>query len=139
MSVETDIAQHLASEMGLTYGFNIFAGPMRKPAGNLALPNAVQHQAVFCLQTSGMDSIPYCDGGLGTKEARYTVQVIVRSPVNDYTTGSKLADDVFAALDMNPPAGYFECRALASQPAYLMRDDLDHYLWSINCLVKEAI
>jgi len=139
MSIETDVAQHLATELGLTYGDNVFAGPLRRASENQALANAVPHQAIFCLGSGGIDSIPYVDGGGGAKEARFTVQVIVRSKPNDYTTGANLASDSFDALDMNPPTGYFECRALASAPLYIQRDDLDHHVWTINVLLKQQL
>lgn len=140
MSAEADLALHIATTLGgpYVYGSNVREGPVRKPSDD-AVPGAVPHACVFCISTGGLDDIPFADGGAKTAEKRFTVQIWVRSEPLAYDDGATLAQAVFDAVDKTPPAGYFEARALASQPAYVRMDDTDHHEWSINVLLRRSV
>ena len=135
-SIETDVATHLAAEMGLTVGVNIFTGGLRGVSDNPSVPGAVPDSAIFVLATGGFTDIPVIDGGNLGREAQPTVQIWVRSEPRDYDGGRVLAANTFVAIDKNPPAGYFEARAANSEPAYVRQDDEDHHEWSVNVTLK---
>lgn len=140
MTVESDLAAHIATVLGApyVYGANVREGPVRKPTDGVAT-GSVPHECVFCVGTGGLDDQAYADGGAKTAEKRFTVQIWVRSEPLAYDDGKALADAVFDAVDKTPPAGYFECRALASQAAYVRLDDTDHHEWSINVLLRQSV
>ena len=135
-SLEGDVAAHLATELGLAVGSEIFTGPVRKVSDDQSVGGAVPDEAIFVLATGGFADIPVVDGGALGREARPTVQIWIRSVPRDYDGGRALAASTFVAIDKNPPAGYFESRAADSAPAYIRRDDEDHHEWSINVTLK---
>ena len=135
-SLEGDVASHLATQLGLVVGENVFTGPVRKVSDNQAIAGAVPDQAIFVLGTGGFPDIPIIDGGDFGREARPTVQIWIRSLPRDYDGGKTLSSNTYVAIDKNPPSGYFEARAASSQPTYVRRDDEDHHEWSINITLK---
>ena len=139
MSVELDVANKIDAEVtGLTIGTNLFTGPVRRKSNTPNVPGSVPSEAVFCIATGGFPSIPFIDGGQKGREDRPTVQITVRSDRKDYDGGLALAEAVFAAIDMNPPAGYFDSRAVTSGPGYIFEDDQEHHMWSINVTLKRC-
>lgn len=143
MSTESDLAASIAALVvpSMVVGTNVFTGPVRKAAetANAATGGKVPHRAVFCLGTGGIDDIPYVDGGLKQALRQPTVQVWIRSDPENYDDGKALADAVFDAIDKNPPTGYAECRALGSRPAYVVKDEKGHHLWTVNVLLRQPI
>lgn len=136
-AIESDVASHLATELGLVVGTDIFVGPVRKVSDDPSVPGAVPDEAIFVLGSGGFADVPIIDGGSYGREARPTVQIWVRSAPRDYDGGRTLSSSTYAAIDKNPPAGYFEARASDSAPAYVRRDDEDHHEWSINVTLKK--
>lgn len=137
MTVESDVADFLRTALALS-AEECRSGPVRKPTERQDLPGSVPSQCIFCLGTGGYASIPFIDGGQKTKEERLTVQVWVRSNPRDYDGGKSLADSAFAALDMSPPDGYFECRGMDSAATYIREDEQNHHEWSINVTLKRC-
>jgi hypothetical protein len=141
MTVEADLAQGAVATLGAgyTYGVNMLTGPVRKPSDNQALATAVPHKAAFFNSTGGITSVPFLDGGSKTEEERLTVQIWIRSKPGDYDDGKAFAQAIFNAVDMTPPTGYFECRAMNSAPMYVGLDQTDHHVWSVNVLMNRMV
>ena len=140
MSVEADVAQSIATDVGaLTYGTNCRVGPVRPPSDKQNLSGAIPHECVFVHETGGFPKLSYVDGDNKGGLEPITVQVLVRSGVRDYDGGKALADLVLAALDMSPPAGYIECRTSAPRPGFVVEDETGHYLWSINATLTLGV
>lgn len=138
-----DIASHIAAQVSspvdLVYdavGANVFRGPPREPSQNQLIKNAVPVVAVFVTPTGGFDDIPYADGGLRGKQERPTFQIIVRGEPRDYDAAEDLAVAVHAGIDKFPPPGYFELRALATQPSFRRYDDEGRPEFVINALAR---
>lgn len=63
---------------------------------------------------------------------RASVQVRVRSNVNDFAGGQQKARAVWSALQRAVLAGYMSITARESEPVYLGQDDTEHHEWSVN-------
>jgi len=138
MTVSDSTAQHIAAlVVGLTYGQNCRPGPVQKPSENQSIPGAIPEECVFCVDVGGPKNIPYIDGGAGTSESLPGVFILVRSEVNDYDGGKTLSDEIFSAIDMNPPTGFFESRAQTSQPVYLSKDETNHHQFTLDVILKQ--
>lgn len=146
MSFEKDLAQAIGADVvlaappfSLVYGTSVREGPVRKESDNPLLTGAVPHKCVFVLGTTGITDEPWVDGGTRTGLKKYGAQIWVRSEVEDYDAGRALADAVFNAVDKVPPAGYLECRALNSGPAYVRKDAMGHHEWTINVILHQQV
>lgn len=112
---------------------NLFIGQMRD--GDRTTP-----PAVFCLGTGGPTPQPYL-GGHRTALYRPTVQVMVKGPAGDDTTGKLLALELLALLNLQVVAGYLSWNARESEPAYLGHDRNQHGLWVLNleCMYRASL
>jgi len=142
MSTEADVAAHVRTVLaGVPYlltADSCRAGPPRKPTENQLLPGAVPARCVFALATGGMPATAFIDGGAGGRDERLTVQLWVRSNPRDYEGGRDLAEAVFGAVEMNPPPGFYESRAVSSEAAYVREDEQNHHEWSINITLRRC-
>jgi hypothetical protein len=136
VALEGDVAAHLAAELGLVVGIDIFTGPVRGPSDDSTVPGAVPERAVFVLATGGFADVPIVDGGAGGREARPTVQLWIRGLPRDYDGARSLAASVYAAIDKRPPAGYFEARASESGPGYVRLDNGERHEFSVNVTLR---
>jgi len=132
-SPQLDIATYIATNIAaLTLGTNCFASSVAV-AGE-----GIPDKAAFVTGTGGFPTITYRDGGNKTGLKRPSVQIWVRSDVEDLSGGLTLVRSVHDAIDMASITGYIEARATTSEPIYLGRDDANHHEWSINVnLIKE--
>lgn len=109
---------------------NLFRGPVRPPT-----KGKIPEEAVFVLDTGGLEP-QYCIGDkTGVAILRCFVQVSVRSCVGEYVSGRDLADKVLTAMHSypaNPTKGLLNIQPRESCPNYLGRDDTEHHLWSMN-------
>lgn len=140
IDVEKDLALHIRGFLAgaphsLTVA-NCRAGPPKKPTENQAITGAVPSRCVFVQGTGGFQPTAFVDGGLGTKDARPTAQIWIRSNPRDYDGGRALALAVFGAVDLNPPSGYYESRALMSEPGYVREDEQNHHEWTVNVMLR---
>lgn len=114
----------VAGSLTLDLGANLFIGQMR------ALERAAA-PAVFVLGTGGPSPSHYI-GGHRTSLFRPTVQVMVRGPAGDDTTGAAIAAAVYTLLHQQVPTGYVSWDARDSAPVYLGPDPRQHGQWVIN-------
>jgi hypothetical protein len=142
VSVESDVAGHLASALaGPPWGVtadDVRPGPVRPVSKNTSVPGAIPSRCIFVVPTGGFVSIPFVDGGAKGEEERPTVQIVVRSPPRDYDTGRELAQGAYEAINLKPPAGYFEARAFSGGPSYLREDEQNHHEWIINVGLRRS-
>lgn len=141
MNAEQAVAQALAGvgSPALAYGTSVRDGNVRKQSDNQSIPKAVPHRCVFVQETQGITGVPYVDGGNKTGERFVGLQVWIRGDPNVYEATKLLANAVFDALDMSPPAGAFEMRAQGSGPAYVRKDELDRHNFTINLILKRQV
>lgn len=130
---ESAVAAKLASVLGAPWvvGTNIFTGSMQPPGGG------VPHAAIFVVPYGPESLQPY----LGVSKDLRTkfVQVTIRSDVGDEAAGLVVARNVQAALhraDLSA-AGYILC-LVSSGPLRLGRDEIDHYLWTVNVRMQSV-
>lgn len=132
------VAVLAAAGLGLTAapaaGANLFAGPVRRPSptGAVAEQPFTPHKAVFCLATGGPAPISFVRRNTGPDVKRSTVQVRVRSEVNEFGNGQTLARGVWTALQRVVVTGYMSITVRESEPVYLGEDATNHHEWSIN-------
>lgn len=142
MTVEVDVAAKLFDALAAPpYSLTTHAvrpGPVRPASVNQAVTGAIPSRCVFVVPTGGFGSVAFVDGGAKGKEERPTVQVFVRSPPRDYDAGRDLAQAAYEAIDLNPPAGYFEARAFGGPPSYLGEDDQNQHQWTINVALRRC-
>lgn len=141
-AVEYDVSawlrQVLANPPASLTMSNCKAGPVRKVTESSIVAGAVPDRCVFVLPTGGFQGVAFVDGGQRTGEDRPTVQITVRSSVQDYDDGAALADAVAQAIEMNPPPGWFDARLMHSAPTYLGEDEQGHHLHTINVALRRA-
>lgn len=142
MTVEADVATHLlgalaAPPLSMTVD-GVRPGPVQPASTNQALPGAVPARCVFVVPTGGFTSVAFIDGGAKGKEERPTVQIVVRSAPRDYDGGREVAQAAYEAIDLTPPAGYFEARAFSGGPTYLREDEQNHHEWVINVALRRC-
>ena len=130
----TVVAAYLANALGsdYTYGSNVFNGPVRP------MSEFVPAEAIFCLETLGhfmfpnRESEPDVNDGSPTQLLGPTVQIRVRSDVDNYGAGKALAGAVRTALHMQLPSGFLESRVREAIPYYLGQDTAGCHEWSMN-------
>lgn len=114
----------------LSVGNNLFRGPVRPPS-----KGKIPSEAVFALDTSGLEP-QYCIGDKTGQALLFTfVQVRVRGCPNDYSGGRDLADKVLTSFHdypKNPIEGLMNIQPRESSPIYLGQDDTEHHEWSMN-------
>ena len=140
MSGESVVSAWLAAQFAgppdnLVDGANCRTGPIRKASDNQALVGAVPSACVFVMDTTGINSEAWVDGGARTGLDKPGVIIWVRSAINDYDSGHALAVKIAAFVDKNPPPNYQECRLQGSNALYLQQDSLGHHVWSINLIL----
>lgn len=107
-------------------GSTLFLGPVRPPSAG------VPHKAIFCLATGGASPLTHSMNNAGPDIKRASVQVRVRSNVNDFSGGQTVARAVWSALQRAVFAGYMSITCRESEPVYLGQDDTEHHEWSVN-------
>lgn len=108
-------------------GTTIFVGPAH-PDGT-GIPVA----ALFVLPSGGVAPSPYL--GTGTDWHEPSLQVYVRSAVNDYAGGLAKARAVVAALQRATPTGCTLCLVGQTEPVYLGRDGQGSHEFVVNVRV----
>lgn len=123
-----DIANFLdekdADGVTLELAENLFIGFMRRA-------DSTPSPSVFVLNTGGPPPVPFLNGNRESA-MRCTVQVMVRSEVNDFAAGEAMARSLFNWLHLEDIEGYYACYCRDSQPAFLGEDSDGHYQWSLN-------
>jgi hypothetical protein len=118
-----------AAVASLSTGRSLFAGAARSADDD----DGADHLCVFVLATGGAPSRPIKGG---PDERNPSVQITIRSNPpgveRAFRDGQTLARAVYEAVDRNPPAGYCECRAVASHPLYIGEDSEGRHEWTIN-------
>lgn len=154
MSFESEVAQHLANTVigppgpagpgellgpvDLVYGVNVRTGA-EKPADaeSATFAGAIPDECVFVLESGGR-SFEAWKGGDQDDWTNWPgadnpgIEIVIRSKPFDYDGGKLLADVVAAALDMNPPPGYFYSRATRGRPEFDVEDDQNRFKWSVS-------
>jgi len=126
---EITLATYIGSQVGaLTYGTNLFPGPMR-PSGEGSIP----HECVFVISTGGL--APQQFVGMSTSIKYHGAQVMIRGDRKDFQGGLALARSCYDAAHKAPLSGYIDCLVVESDPSYLGEDDDGHPLWSINLIL----
>lgn len=122
-----DIVDHLDTNVAwLTKATNLFASK------EMPVDDVVPDAAVFVLPSGGPAPLAYCEGG-GTAERRFSgVQVITRSPTDDYYTGKTRARGIRNTLHHASISGYDDVRVNESEPLYLGENEARQHRWSTN-------
>jgi hypothetical protein len=131
--METDaerVGRHIEKMVsGLVYGTTVRIGPPSKPSTNTSLTGSIPERCVFVLPTRG-NTAEVWGGGGGIR--RPAIQIWVRGAKNNWDDAYQLAVSIHNALEQRPPAGYFEARALFSQPEYMQQDEMGCHEFVIN-------
>lgn len=139
MTAARDVAIHLKERMQVLWpsaawkfdeaGANIFQGPPQpiKPV-----------LAIFVVGVSSPDAVFLKDGG--TLESK-RVKVYFRIPAQEssaggYVLGEQIAEMVLAAIDRDPPTGYYEAKSLSSTMQLMEADPQGHLLWVCDFIVE---
>ena len=121
------LAQHIATNVAtLTYGTNIFAGPVRPP------DTFVPVLAAFVQVTGG----PTPDGFLGETVSWKDIgmSVFVRSAKDDWGGGRDLAALIWPVVQYASLAGgYFDVRARDPAALYLQQDTEQRHIYVVAC------
>jgi hypothetical protein len=120
-AVEVDILTVLETAGVGTVGVDLYAGPLR------GTPIA----AVAVLPTGGYPPITLMDAAHQDR-VKSTVQINIRSEINDYVGGLTLGRAIIAALHKLPPVGYTECVVTTPDPIYIGEEKQGAHRWSIN-------
>lgn len=112
---------------GLTIRKNLFRGPVRPDA-----KSKVDSEAVFAMESGGLDVEDCIDGGTGPALLRKNVQVRIRSCSGEYLRGKRLADDVLRVLHKATKTDIIAMTARDSAPIYLGLDNADRHEWAVN-------
>jgi len=128
MTPDYDVAQVLhAAGLGLTYGTNLFTGPIRAAQGPVPLA------ATFCVALGGSPPEGYLNNGAATPELfSPLVRVIIRGSSQAHATELTLGRGVIAALHGKPPSTYISCRSRQSQPEPYGEDDDGAFLFGMD-------
>ena len=128
MTPDYDVAQKLAAaSIGLTYGTNLFAGPVRAAQGPSPL------SAVFCISLGGGAPEGYLNNGAYTPEMYSPiVRVVIRWTAQAHATALTLGRTIITTLHGRPPTGYISCRSRQSQPEPYGEDDDGAFLFGID-------
>ncbi len=150
-SIELEIASrdHLADKVDcLVSSHNVRRGPLM-PASEREDDcaqfdsGAIPFECVFVYANGGVPAAP-CLGfdpiTCTQRHAEFPILTVrVRSRKNQYTRGLELAHRVFAALNFNPPIGYYEAVALTGGPLPIGKDDLGSYVWTFDVRLSRFI
>lgn len=123
-----DVAQFLTTKtvggVVLTVGTNLFISRMpdtdRSPS-----------PAVACLNTGGEAPAPYLDDSRRSYFSA-SVQVLVRSAVDDFEAGERVARGIIEWCHQRVAVGYVTWLSRDSQPGYLGPDANHRHTWAIN-------
>lgn len=126
--IEVDMVAALAAAgLGLTTGTNLFYGPMRDGDGD--------PDALVTVLLSGSYAFQPVYGGADAPDLKpLSVQVRVRSAIEDYTGGSTLAQAVVEALHKRETGSANVSWLVQSAPLFLGIDNKGRHGWSINIL-----
>ena len=119
---------------GTTTASNTFIGPVRK-AGPF-----IPDQAIFIRTQGGLNPNEYLDGRNGVSTYRIVdAKVRVRSPVNQYDTGSTLAESAWRSMQACSVASlstastqYVRVTCFESAPYYLGINDQEQDEWEFT-------
>lgn len=126
MSLDADICATIAAAVAaLTYGTNLFDGPVRPPSAY------VPAACVFVMTSGGPPPQEY-NGCPDANLNPNATQVWVRYNVDDYANGKILADAVYASMRKATPTSTIGAKALQSAPFYIGPDKDGHHEWSLN-------
>lgn len=100
-------------------GTNVFSGPESFVVETGATIPGV---CIFVVQYGGDAPIYLKDPTLG-RMTGHRVQVTCRHESDNWDGALALAEAIHAALDANPPTGYWDCQAISASPNPLKRDD----------------
>ena len=131
MDASTDVQTKLQAAGLGTAGTNLFRGPVR-PVGTAA-QGKTPANSIFVLSSGGRegDRVHFMNSENGPGELRYpNVQVRVRN--TGFDAGKSIAEQVYQALEGQLIAGYWDIRALQSEPVYIRQDENNNYHWSLN-------
>lgn len=129
---EPDIAIYnklVADSIDSTYSCTLSSYPMREPN------SAVNNKSVFIVLTGEDDPIDFMDGSDTSFRFR-RCQITVRSEPDEYGAGLTLVEAVRNSLHLATLSGKVACRVF-SGPWLLEKDNIDRYIWSMNCEVWE--
>lgn len=123
-----DVAQFLTTKtvggVVLTVGTNLFVSRVPDTDRAPAL-------SVACLNTGGAAPEPYLDDSRRSFFSA-SVQVLVRSNVDDFETGERVARGIIEWCHQRVAVGYVTWLSRDSQPAYLGPDSNHRHTWAIN-------
>jgi hypothetical protein len=126
-----DMVTYLDAQVGsLTDGTNLFRGKMRGKGANM--PSSV----VFCLATGGDPPMTYIQGTTKVSLRNSMVQVLVRSPQNEFGTGQTLARTIRDTLHAASISGYIGVRVNEAEPNQLYEETSKHFIWTLNVEMK---
>lgn len=125
-SPASDLASYLANHgLGLTLGENLFSAPMVRTDA----PD-VDALAVSVIDTGG----PPPENYLGGRKALLTasVQIQIRSEIEDYNGGLTLAQAIWEKLHLAQLSGYTLVECEESAPNYIGPDKSGRHRFSFN-------
>lgn len=147
MTWQDDVVTKLAARMNTlavasttwTAGTNVFTGRPR-PVDDSG-SNAVPAEAVFCMLRDGRRGTEYrggtnADYSVPEGERFPVLTVYVRGNPRDADRPQAIAEGVYNALHCNAPAGFYECIALGSYPAFVEEDDSRREIWIVRFELK---
>jgi len=120
------LAQYIATNVAaLTYGTNIFAGPVRAPDGYVPV------KAAFVQVVGGLRP----DGFLGETVSWKDIDlsVFVRSDKDDFGGGRDLARSIWPVVQYASLSGYFDVRARDPDALYLSEDTEQRHIHLVAC------
>jgi hypothetical protein len=126
------LAQHIATNVGaLTYGTNIFSGPMSPP------DSFVPVKAVFVVVTGGIQPVGFLGETVSWKQI--DLSVFVRSDKDDFASGRDLARTIWPVVQYASLTGYFDVRARDPDVNYLRYDSEGRHVFQIaaTAIIKE--
>lgn len=125
-SPASDLVSYLANHgLGLTLGENLFSAPMVRSDAP-----SVDTLAVAIIDTGGHPPENYLGGKSALLTA--TVQVRIRSEIEDYSGGLTLAQNVWEAVHLQSIAGYVLVECEESAPNYIGPDKAGRHLFTFN-------
>lgn len=129
MTPELDVANALASALGLSVGTDIKLGP-RQSIGTPGNDAAT----LWVTTAGGTGPAPFMPQASQGSWFDATVQVMVLGAADDQSAGWTKARQVRDALHCKAPSGYVMCLAQTAEPLYLgpIPEASGQHEWSVN-------
>lgn len=119
-------------QLELTFGVNLFVGPIRAITLDPATQPQLPGRAVFVLTSGGQ--APNTDHN-GNVERTSAVQIWVRGPRADFEGGQLMARRVWDAVHNKRPDNFMVVECDESEPHYMNVPE-DHHTWLVSVRVQ---